>query len=349
MRASLARPSSRTVPVASPVSAAKPTITAPARGRVVLSSWRMSGFWVSSRRRRRAVVGLLDLGLADRRRPEVRGRGGHDDGVGRAGGRQHLGAQLLGGLDADHLDAGGVRQRGVRGDQGDLGAARRRRPGPARSPAAPRSGCRGSGPGRGTPGCRRPTPPPGGRPGRSAADAAREHVDAHVVDLVRLGQPALAGVGTGQPALGGLDDQAAALAQGRDVRLGGGVLPHLGVHRGREHDRAPGGEQGVGEQVVGQAVRGLGQQVGGRRRDHDQVGRLADPDVRDLVDVLPHLGGDRLAGQRRPGRGAHEVQRRSGGYDGDVVAGLGEPAQQLRGLVGRDASGDPEDDRCSGE
>ena len=100
---------------------------------------------------------------------------------------------------------------------------------------------------------------------RACRDAAREHVDAHVVDLVGLGQPALAGVGAGQPALGGLDDQAAALAQGRDVGLGGGVLPHLGVHRGREHDRAPGGEQGVGEQVVGQAVRGLGQQVGGGR------------------------------------------------------------------------------------
>ena len=64
-------------------------------------------------------------------------------------------------------------------------------------------------------------------------------------------------------------------AQGGDVGLGGGVLPHLGVHRGREHDRAAGGQQGVGEQVVGQPVRGLGQQVGGRRGDHHQVGAPA--------------------------------------------------------------------------
>ena len=84
---------------------------------------------------------------------------------------------------------------------------------------------------------------------------------------------------------------------------------------GREHDRAAGGEQGVGEQVVGQAVRGLGQQVGGRRRDHDEVGLLPDPHVRHLVDVGPHVGGDRLARQRRPGGRADELQRGGGGHD----------------------------------
>ena len=122
------------------------------------------------------------------------------------------------------------------------------------------------------------------------------------------------------------------------------MLPHLGVHRRGEHDRAARGEQGVGEQVVGQPVRGLGHQVGGRRGHHDQVGVLADPDVRHLVDVAPHLGGDRLAGQRRPGRGADELERGRGRHDGDVVAGLGEPAQQLAGLVRRDPAGHAEDD-----
>ena len=93
-----------------------------------------------------------------------------------------------------------------------------------------------------------------------------------------------------------------------------------------------------------QPVRGLGEQVGGGRGDHDQVGLLADPDVRDLVDVGPHLGGDRLAGERGPGRGADEVQRSGGGYDGHVVPRLGEAAGQLAGLVRRDPAGDPEDD-----
>ena len=91
------------------------------------------------------------------------------------------------------------------------------------------------------------------------------------------------------------------------------MLPHLGVHRRGEHDRAAGGEQGVGEQVVGQPVRGLGEQVGGGRGDHDEVGGLADPHVRDLVHVVPDLGGDGLAGQRGPGGGADEPQRGGGG------------------------------------
>ena len=179
-------------------------------------------------------------------------------------------------------------------------------------------------------------------------DAAGQHVEADVEDLGRLGQPALAGVGAGQPALGGLEDQGAALAQRRDVGPGRGVLPHLGVHRRDEDDRAPGGEQGVGQQVVGHAVRGLGHQVGRRRRDHDQVGGLPDPDVRHLVHVVPHLGGDGLAGQRGPRGGADEPQRRGGRDDGHVVTGLGEPPQQLAGLVRRDASGDPEDDGSQG-
>ena len=109
----------------------------------------------------------------------------------------------------------------------------------------------------------------------------------------------------------------AAPAQRRDVGHGGRVLPHLGVHRRREDHRAARGEQRVGEQVVGQAVRGLGQQVGGGRRDHDEVGRLADPDVRHLVHVVQTSVGDRLAGQGGPGRRADEAQRGRGGHDPD--------------------------------
>ena len=183
------------------------------------------------------------------------------------------------------------------------------------------------------------------RPARSGpAGAAGQHPAADLVDLGRVGQPALAGVHAGEPADGGLDDDGAAAAQRGHVLPGGGVLPHLGVHGGREDHRAAGGEQGVGEQVVGEAVRGLGEQVGGGRGDHDQVGVLPDPHVRDLVDVVPDLGGDGLPGQRRPGRLADEVQRGLGGHHPDVVAGLGEPAQQLARLVGGDAAAHPQHD-----
>ncbi len=174
--------------------------------------------------------------------------------------------------------------------------------------------------------------------------AAGQHAAADLEDLRRIGQPALAGVDTGETPDGGLDDDGAPAAQGGDVLLGGRVLPHLGVHRGREDDRTAGGEQGVGEQVVGQAVGRLGEHVGGRGGDDDEVGVLSDPHVRDLVDVVPDLGGDRMARERRPGGGADEVERRLGRDDPYVMSGLGQPAQQLARLVRGDAAADPQND-----
>src|SRR5947207_2266293 len=86
---------------------------------------------------------------------------------------------------------------------------------------------------------------------------------------------------TSTPA-GRFDDDGAAAAQRRHVLLGGRVFPHLGVHGGREDDRTAGGQERVREQVVGQAVSGLREDVRGRRGDDDQVGVLPDADVRDL-------------------------------------------------------------------
>ena len=79
-------------------------------------------------------------------------------------------------------------------------------------------------------------------------------------------------------------------------------------------------------------------------RDHDQVGVPADAHVRHLVGVVPDLGGDRLAGQRRPGGRADEVQRGGGGHDPDAVPRLGEQPQQFTGLVGGDAAADAQHD-----
>jgi len=168
--------------------------------------------------------------------------------------------------------------------------------------------------------------------------AASQHLQAALEDLPGLGQAPLAAVGAGQTALRGLQDDHATSAQDRDVGLGRGVLPHLGVHGGCQHHRAACGEQRAGQQVVGEPVRGSCHQVGRRRRHHDQVRLLAEPDVRHLVHCVPDLARDRLAREGGPGRCAHELERGGGGYDGDVVAGLGEATQQLAGLVGGDAT-----------
>ncbi len=113
-----------------------------------------------------------------------------------------------------------------------------------------------------------------------------------------------------------------------DVRARGGVLPHLGVHGRGHHHRTSGREQRVREEVVGEAVRGLGQQVGRGGRDDDEVGVLSEPDVRHLVDVLEDVGAHGSTRQRLPRGRADELQRGLRGDDRDVVAGLGEQAHQ---------------------
>ena len=86
----------------------------------------------------------------------------------------------------------------------------------------------------------------------------------------------------------GLDDVHAAAAQRGDVVDDGRVLPHLGVHRRADHDRRPRGEQHVGQQVGRQPGGVRAEQPGRGRGDEHQVGRLAEPGVRDRRRASSH-------------------------------------------------------------
>src|SRR6478609_7312067 len=189
--------------------------------------------------RRGPVVRLLDLGLADRRGPEVGGRRGHHDRVGGGGRADDRLAQLLGRLDAYDVDAGRVGQGHVGADEGDVGPPR------------------GSGPGEGV--ALEAGGPVAEEPDRvevlagaaggddhlatgevlGGVGAAVEQPAHQLVDLVGIRQAALAGVGAGEAADSGLDDDRPPVAEGGDVGLRGRVLPHLGVHgRGEDHRAA---------------------------------------------------------------------------------------------------------------
>ncbi len=87
----------------------------------------------------------------------------------------------------------------------------------------------------------------------------------------RLGHPAEALVAGGQRPDDRTDEQGTALDERRDVRGRRGMLPHAGVHRGGEHQRARRLEQRRREQVVGDPRRQLREHVGGNRRDDGDV------------------------------------------------------------------------------
>ena len=104
--------------------------------------------------------------------------------------------------------------------------------------------------------------------------------------------------------------------------------------------------QSVDEQVVGAAVRELREEIGGRRRDDDDVGAARELDVVHGV-VAPEA--HRSVSTGRPDSawnviGVDEARRGVGHHDVDGDAGLDEQARELGGLVRGDAAGHAEHD-----
>ncbi len=135
----------------------------------------------------------------------------------------------------------------------------------------------------------------------------------------------------------------------RDIALRRRVAPHLPVHRRRDQQRAVAGETKRRQQIVGMAVRELGDEIRRCRRDDDRVGVRArarcvpsrwrrpnptDPDSTGLPDSACKVIGVMNCAAAL---GHHDV-------DGDAF--LDQEPRQLRSLVGGDAAGQAEHDTC---
>ena len=221
---------------------------------------------------------------------------------------------MVGGLDVDAADAGRLGQGDVGGDQGDLGAAP------------------GGGGGEGD------AHPAAGAVADEAdrvdrlAGAAGGDQDAQAVPGALAGrQPRLdprqqpLGVGQaaaaelaarGELALLGLDHLDPALAQGRQVGLGGGVGVHAVVHRRRDQARRRAGEEGGGQHRVGDAGGQLGDGVGRGRRDEEGVAVGGQLEVADRV-----VAGLALAGEGAAHRVALELGDQDRGADDPLEGG----------------------------
>ena len=93
-------------------------------------------------------------------------------------------------------------------------------------------------------------------------------------DLGGLGHAPDADLAFGELAARRADDLHAAREQQLVIRAGRRVLPHAGVHRRCDEDRAVVREDRLGEHVVREPVREPGHRVRRERGDHDQVGAL---------------------------------------------------------------------------
>ena len=105
------------------------------------------------------------------------------------------------------------------------------------------------------------------------------------------------------------------------------------------------------EQVVGHAVRELGEEVGGGGRDHDRVGFTRQIDVRHVVRHarVPLARVDRTAGERLHRDGGDELRGRFGHDDLHGRAGLGQQTREFGDLVAGDAARQAEDEVFSCE
>jgi hypothetical protein len=111
------------------------------------------------------------------------------------------------------------------------------------------------------------------------------------------------------------------------------MRPHAVVHRRRDQQRPAVRERGLAEDVVGQAVRELGERVRGQRRDDEQVS-LRQVRVRALVDGTVGERRKGLAGDEALGARRHERDH--------LVPGAHEAPSQFACFVSGDAAGHTE-------
>ena len=96
-----------------------------------------------------------------------------------------------------------------------------------------------------------------------------------------LCQASRAGHAAGQISRAGFDDLHAALAQNLQIRLRRRMIPHVDVHRRSDDDGRGGREIERGQEIAGNALREVRENVGGGGSDDQRIDRLRDRDVLD--------------------------------------------------------------------
>ena len=168
-----------------------------------------------------------------------------------------------------------------------------------------------------------------------------------LVNLLRFEHAAEPDFAAGLVAAGGAEDGDAVARELGDVALRGLVFPHLAVHR-RRHQQC-----GIRARGTASTSRSSASPWASLARKSAEAGATTIASApRDSVDVrhvvgdaaVPHVGEDRLAGQRLHGRRRDEAAGGLGHHHLHVGAVLDQQAHEFGGLVGGDAAGDAEHD-----
>ena len=123
------------------------------------------------------------------------------------------------------------------------------------------------------------------------------------------------------------------------------------VHRRCDQDRPVGGEEDGAGKIVGVAARHFRQQIGRRRRHHDEIGITRQTNVADVEFTLriEQVGVSGLAGQRAGGEWRDEVLRGSGENAAHLGAAVLQPPDQIERFISGNAAADNKEDTRSGQ
>ena len=159
-------------------------------------------------------------------------------------------------------------------------------------------------------------------------------------DGSRVGQTAASQIATCQISLIGLDEHGAADAELADVVAGGSRLVHVHVHGRRQHERRGTRQGRGGEQIVGDAVGQLGQDVGRARRDDEGIGLLSKRDVMNGIGrVVEQVDRHLLVGKRSERDGINEMRGVLSHAHLHTHASLLKAADDLAGFICGNAAG----------
>ena len=130
------------------------------------------------------------------------------------------------------------------------------------------------------------------------------------------------------------------------------MVPHVDVHGRCDHHGSGRSQIKCGQKIVGDALRELGENVGGGRHHQQRVNRLRHRDMLDRrIDVglgilvaagSKHVGDDLFTGERGKSQGANKLLCPAGHDDLHADAAVLQQADNFRRLIGCDAAADSE-------